>query len=125
MAHVAHHSKARVFPYVSFRRTFPFSKTGVVLESLRYTCSSPLPTIVWEVKEFFFCIDVPCRTRVYHPFSHIGHKMYFRNDLNNYIFSFDYICQRRIVVPNFIFVKNGVESIVIKFFLVPFWSFSR
>jgi len=54
MAHVAHHSKARVFPYVSFRRTFPFPKTEVILESLRYTCSSPSSTIVWEVKESFF-----------------------------------------------------------------------
>ena len=38
--------KVRVLPYVSFIRTFPFPRTGVVLKLPRYTCSSPSPTLV-------------------------------------------------------------------------------
>jgi len=53
---------ARVFPYVSFKRTFSFSVPRVVLESSRYTCSSPSPAVVSDENIFF--TDVPSGPRV-------------------------------------------------------------
>jgi len=38
--------KAKVFQDVSFRITFPFQRTGVVLESPRKNLYSPSPTLV-------------------------------------------------------------------------------